>query len=608
MKRLTLLALHLCIAATASAGNWPGWRGPEGTGVSLEKDLPQTWGTNQNVRWRVALPGPSNSSPIAWRNRVFIAQTIKSQKRRTVLCFDRADGRQLWQAGVIYGENEPSQENNPYCSATPVTDGERVIASFGSAGLYGYDLGGKELWHRDFGRMNHMFGNASSPMLYGNLCIFNFGPDPKARLIAVDKRDGHTVWEVQPPKVDPAEQQPARGGPGGPGRPGGGGSFGPGMFVAPQMLTQADKNGDQKISREEFLALADIWFDKLDSKGTGQVSQEQFTETLSELLPPPPGFGPPGGAAPPGQEPGSGRGPAQFGPARFIGPGLFAAADADKNGSLTRAELKGAFEKWFADWDSDKSGSLDEGKLRAGLDTALPRPNFGGPGGPGGGRGPGGPGGGPGGSPSGAWSTPLVIKASQRDELVMSFPNRLAGYEPETGKQLWLSKGIGDSVYATPLSGDGVVVGMSSGPMGGSAIAVRPGGNGDVTESHRVWRLERVKSSIGSGVIHDGYLYLIGQDGIASCLELTTGNKVWEERLKGPGAKGGSWSSMLLADGKIYVPNQSGDVFVLRAGPKFELLATNSVNEPTNASLAASDGDLFLRTDRSLWCFARPKQ
>ena len=61
---------------------------------------------------------------------------------------------------------------------------------------------------------------------------------------------------------------------------------------------------------------------------------------------------------------------------------------------------------------------------------------------------------------------------------------------------------------------------------------------------------------------------------------------------------------MLLADGKIYVPNQAGDVFVLRAAPKFELLATNSVNESTNASLAASDGQLFLRTDKSLWCFA----
>src|SRR5208337_1297837 len=117
MKRLTLLALHLCIAATASAGNWPAWRGPEGTGVSLEKDLPQTWGTNQNVRWRVALPGPGNSSPIVWGNRVFIAQAIKSEKRRSVICFERADGRQLWQAGVIYGENEPTQDNNPYCSA-----------------------------------------------------------------------------------------------------------------------------------------------------------------------------------------------------------------------------------------------------------------------------------------------------------------------------------------------------------------------------------------------------------------------------------------------------------------------------------------------------------
>src|SRR5208337_3110293 len=96
----------------------------------------------------------------------------------------------------------------------------------------------------------------------------------------------------------------------------------------------------------------------------------------------------------------------------------------------------------------------------------------------------------------------------------------------------------------------------------------------------------------------------IGEGGIASCLELKTGNKVWEERLKGPGAKSSSWSSMLLAGGRVYVPNQSGDVFVLRAGPRFELLATNSVNEPTNASLAASDGDLFLRTDRGLWCLA----
>jgi len=144
---------------------------------------------------------------------------------------------------------------------------------------------------------------------------------------------------------------------------------------------------------------------------------------------------------------------------------------------------------------------------------------------------------------------------------------------------------------------------MTSGPGGGPAIAVKPGGSGDVTESHRVWRLERVKSAIGSGVIHDGCLFLIGQDGIAQCLEVKTGKTLWEERLTGAGTRGSSWSSMLLADGKIYVPYQSGDVFVLRPGPKFEVIATNSVPEPTNASLAVSEGDIFLRTEKSLWCF-----
>ena len=85
---------------------------------------------------------------------------------------------------------------------------------------------------------------------------------------------------------------------------------------------------------------------------------------------------------------------------------------------------------------------------------------------------------------------------------------------------------------------------------------------------------------------------------------MINGKTIWEERLQGTGARGSSWSSILLADGRIFVPNQSGDVFVLRASPTFEVLATNSVSEPTNASLAASNGDLLLRTEKSLWCFS----
>jgi hypothetical protein len=194
-----------------------------------------------------------------------------------------------------------------------------------------------------------------------------------------------------------------------PGGPGFGG--GPGLFVAPQMMSQADKDADQKLSKEEFTALADVWFDKLDPDKAGKLDQDQFLARLNEILPPPQGFGPPAGG-PPGGGPGPGGGRGGFGGGRFVGHGLFSACDADKDGSLTRAELKNTFARWFGGWDADKAGSLNEEKLRNGLMAALPRPNFGGPGGgpggpggprgpgpggdvlvgPGGGRGPGGPG------------------------------------------------------------------------------------------------------------------------------------------------------------------------------------------------------------------------
>ena len=202
---------------------------------------------------------------------------------------------------------------------------------------------------------------------------------------------------------------------GGPGGPGGFGP-GPGMFVAPQILGQADKNDDGKLNKEEFAALANAWYDKLDPDKSGKVTQEQFIGNFDELLPPPQGFGPPGGGQPDGApRPGGGRG--GFGPARFLGPAMFTATDANKDGTLTRAELGDTFAKWFGDWDTGKRGVLNEDNLREGLAAVLPRPNFGGSGGPGGppgepggGRGRGGPGfgGGPGPGGGGVQLDPLV--------------------------------------------------------------------------------------------------------------------------------------------------------------------------------------------------------
>jgi len=232
------------------------------------------------------------------------------------------------------------------------------------------------------------------------------------------------------------------GGPGGPGGPrgrGGPGGFGPGMFLVPQILDQADKNEDGKLTKEEFAALADAWYDKPDTDKTGKVTQEQFIEKLGNVLPPPQGrggVGPPGGGGP-----GGGRG--GFGPAMFMGPGLFTAFDANKDGSLTRAELKDTFAKWFSDWDTTKSGMLNEESLRNGLAAVLPRPNFGdpggGPGGQGGGRGRGGPGFGGG----GVNLDPLVAASDSSKPLlakllaVPSLRTRYLGYVRDIAEK-WL--------------------------------------------------------------------------------------------------------------------------------------------------------------------------
>src|SRR4051794_38514436 len=83
-------------AVSAHATNWPGWRGPDGTGVASEKNVPITWSPKENVRWRVELPEPGNASPIVWGDRVFVAQAVQREKRRTLMCFDRKTGNLLW--------------------------------------------------------------------------------------------------------------------------------------------------------------------------------------------------------------------------------------------------------------------------------------------------------------------------------------------------------------------------------------------------------------------------------------------------------------------------------------------------------------------------------
>jgi outer membrane protein assembly factor BamB len=169
MLRLRIARLFVvALAIPAAAANWPAWRGPDGNGVCHERKLPLQWSTNQNVRWRVPLPGPGNSTPVVWGRRVLITQAIPNESRRSVMCFDRRDGKLVWQAGTIWTEKDSGGSANPPCTPSPVPDGERVVAWFGSAGVFCFDMRGRELWRRDLGRQSHGWGYASSPVLYRN--------------------------------------------------------------------------------------------------------------------------------------------------------------------------------------------------------------------------------------------------------------------------------------------------------------------------------------------------------------------------------------------------------------------------------------------------------
>jgi outer membrane protein assembly factor BamB len=199
-----------------------------------------------------------------------------------------------------------------------------------------------------------------------------------------------------------------------------------------------------------------------------------------------------------------------------------------------------------------------------------------------------------------SWSTPVVVNVRGADQLVMSWGPAVKVYRPLTGELMWTCRGLGKDVdhltYTSPLATPEVVVAMSG--YGGAYLAVRMGGRGDVTGTRRLWRRPGAPQRIGSGVIVGDHVY-VGNSGPGTfqCIELKTGKTLWTERLGDA-----CWGSILHAGGRLYVTDVKGETFVVTAKPTFELLARNPLREETLASLAASHGEIFVRTYQHLWC------
>ncbi len=204
----------------------------------------------------------------------------------------------------------------------------------------------------------------------------------------------------------------------------------------------------------------------------------------------------------------------------------------------------------------------------------------------------------------GSFSTPIIIRANGRAELVVSEANTLRAVNPEDGSELWHCDGLNPLVYTSPVYDGNVVLAM--GGYFGASLAVKPGGSGDVT-AKRLWHEARAKKNrIATPVMHEGHAYFVNMSGFMTCLDLKTGGTVYTERLPATKSDPGVWGSPVLVGDRVYVTNQSGDTHVVRASPKFELLASNPVGEYSNSTPAVSDGAIYVRTHESLWCIGRP--
>lgn len=207
-SRLLLTVLIFPLSLAAAWADWPNFRGPHNSGVGADKGLPVKWSDGENVVWKTRLPGPGASSPIIWKDRVFVTcytgygtpgedEGDPKDLSRHLLCLDRAKGTILWDKAIRARLPEAPYERylalHGYASSTPATDGKLVYVFFGKSGVFAYDFAGQQVWQRDVGAGTHGWGSATSPLLYKDLVLVNASVE-SGTLVALNKKDGKPAW------------------------------------------------------------------------------------------------------------------------------------------------------------------------------------------------------------------------------------------------------------------------------------------------------------------------------------------------------------------------------------------------------------------------------
>ncbi|MDZ4658066.1 MAG: PQQ-binding-like beta-propeller repeat protein [Bythopirellula sp.] len=480
-----LFCLVACPAFADEADtNWPGFRGPEFTGVSPEANPPTTWSETVNVKWKVELPGRGSGSPMVWGDRIYLQTAIKTdrtadtppgtaaretshafhligndryallaqvdaappaettppaagppegegrgERRRgrrgggrgfgggdeaptnfyqfVVMCLDRKTGKTIWQQTAAEAiPHEGHHGTASFASSTPITDGNNIYVSFGSRGVYSYDMDGNLRWKKDLGLMQirNMFGEGSSPALHSDTLVINWDHEGQSFITALDANTGETKW---------------------------------------------------KVDRDE--------------------------ETT--------------------------------------------------------------------------------------------------------------------------WLTPLIVEYDCKMQVVVNGMNRARGYDLANGEIIWECGGQAMGAVPTAVRYKDLVYCMT-GHRGSALYAIPLSAKGDITDTDQVaWKLDQDTPYVPSPLLYDDQLYFTkSNNGILSCYTAQTGEQIFKaQRIPGIDML---YASPVGADGRIYIAGRNGATVVIKHGPEFEVLATNQLDEPIDATPALVGKEIIIRGEKSLYCIS----
>ncbi|MEM8944706.1 MAG: PQQ-binding-like beta-propeller repeat protein [Planctomycetota bacterium] len=392
---------------SAAQGDWPQFRGPTGQGIARLTNPPVAWNSDDGFTWKRSIPGHGWSSPIVHEGQIVLTTAVPDSdssefQSLRAMGLDAATGEIVWDREIFRVAVSPKHDKNSFASPTPITDGKTVYVHFGPEGTAALDLAGNPIWTNEDIEYDARHGGGGSPILLGDLLVFNCDGVSDPFVIALDRKTGKERWRTY----------------------------------------------------------------------RHQMEYERFS-----------------------------------------------------------------------------------------------------------------------------FSTPLAIEVDGRTQIVSIGSNYACSYAPEDGNEIWrVGFSRRWSVVPRPVFSAGLVLFTTGYEGPASLMAVRPDGTGDVTETHVAWTYEQSVPHTPSPVVVDDRVYLISDEGIATCLDIQTGDLHWRKRL------GGAYSaSPIAAGGNIYCPNEEGECVIFRASERYEEVARNDLEARTFASFATAEGALFIRTESHLY-------